>query len=254
MCGDHAGCTTPMASVTPTCSNSTPMARRSRKGVVRLAVQREGKGRVPVQVLCMPTSTVSVVASLEREGEEPFVATLRAHRRRLHHDVCLLSMVRHSSLFVPGFSSNGRPSALAAGAEDGSHGEFRRRRFGPSGYPRWWSRLLARWLAMAPPSPAPLRAALARLALRRAAWQAGIWVAAYPDGHSWDRLQGPVLKVADANAFFAQAWAGEGKIGFGEAYVAGNWDAPLPGRRARGSGSADRQLDPTEDPVGPTAL
>ena len=83
---------------------------------------------------------------------------------------------------------------------------------------------LARWPAMAPPSPAPLRAALARLALRRAAWQAGIWVR-LPDGRSLGPPSGPVLEVADANAFFARLGR-EGKIGFGEAYMAGDWDAP----------------------------
>jgi uncharacterized protein len=45
-----------------------------------------------------PTSTVSVVVSLEREGEEPFVASLRGTRRRLTTTSALLSMVRHSSL------------------------------------------------------------------------------------------------------------------------------------------------------------
>ena len=56
---------------------------------------REGTYRIRVSP---PTSTVSVVASLEREGEEPFVATLRGTRRRLTTTSALLSMVRHSSL------------------------------------------------------------------------------------------------------------------------------------------------------------
>jgi uncharacterized protein len=56
---------------------------------------REGTYRIRVSP---PTATVSVVASLEREGEEAFVATLRGTRRRLTTTSALLSMVRHSSL------------------------------------------------------------------------------------------------------------------------------------------------------------
>jgi DUF1365 family protein len=56
---------------------------------------REGTYRIRVS---SPTSTVSVVTSLEREGEEPFVAALRGTRRRLTTTSALLSMVRHSSL------------------------------------------------------------------------------------------------------------------------------------------------------------
>jgi DUF1365 family protein len=44
-----------------------------------------------------PTSTVSVVVTLEREGEEPFVASLRGTRRPLTRTSALVSMVRHSS-------------------------------------------------------------------------------------------------------------------------------------------------------------
>jgi cyclopropane-fatty-acyl-phospholipid synthase len=82
---------------------------------------------------------------------------------------------------------------------------------------------LARWPAVAPPPPAPLRAALARLALRRAAWRAGICVR-LPDGRSFGPPSGPVLEVTDADAFFARLGR-EGKIGFGESYMAGDWDA-----------------------------
>jgi uncharacterized protein len=56
---------------------------------------REGTYRIRVS---SPTSTVSVVVSLEREGEDPFVATLRGTRRRLTTTSALLSVARHSSL------------------------------------------------------------------------------------------------------------------------------------------------------------
>jgi DUF1365 family protein len=44
-----------------------------------------------------PTSTVSVRVSLEREGQEPFVASLRGTRRPLTRTSALVAMVRHSS-------------------------------------------------------------------------------------------------------------------------------------------------------------
>lgn len=83
---------------------------------------------------------------------------------------------------------------------------------------------LARWPAMAVPSPAPLRAALARLAFRRAARYAGICVR-LADGRSFGSRSGPVLEITNPDAFFARLGR-EGKIGFGEAYMAGDWDAP----------------------------
>jgi DUF1365 family protein len=45
-----------------------------------------------------PTATVSVSVSLEREGEEPFVATLQGTRRPLTARSALASMLRHSSV------------------------------------------------------------------------------------------------------------------------------------------------------------
>jgi cyclopropane-fatty-acyl-phospholipid synthase len=83
---------------------------------------------------------------------------------------------------------------------------------------------LARWPAMAPPVPAPLRAALARLALRRAVRRAGVCVR-LPDGSILGPPSGPAMAVADPAAFFTRLGR-EGKIGFGEAYMAGDWDAP----------------------------
>lgn len=45
-----------------------------------------------------PTATVSVRVSLERDGEEPFVATLRGTRRPFTIGSALVSMLRHSSV------------------------------------------------------------------------------------------------------------------------------------------------------------
>ena len=77
---------------------------------------------------------------------------------------------------------------------------------------------------MAVPSPAPVRAALAKLAFRRAARCAGIRVR-LADGRSFGSPSGPVLEVINPSAFFARLGR-DGKIGFGEAYMAGDWDAP----------------------------
>jgi DUF1365 family protein len=55
----------------------------------------EGAYRIRVS---SPTATVSLRVSLEREGEEPFVATLHGSRRPLTVGSALLSMVRHSSI------------------------------------------------------------------------------------------------------------------------------------------------------------
>ena len=83
---------------------------------------------------------------------------------------------------------------------------------------------LARWPAMAVPPPAPVRAALAKVAFRRAARYAGICVR-LADGRSFGSPSGPVLDVTNPDAFFARLGR-DGKIGFGEAYMAGDWDAP----------------------------
>ena len=83
---------------------------------------------------------------------------------------------------------------------------------------------LERWPAMAAPSPAPLRATLARVAFRRAARCADIYVR-LPNGDSFGSPSGPVLDVINDDAFFTRLGR-EGKIGFGEGYMAGDWDAP----------------------------
>jgi cyclopropane-fatty-acyl-phospholipid synthase len=74
------------------------------------------------------------------------------------------------------------------------------------------------------PSPAPLRAALARLAFRRAARYAGVCVC-LADGRSFGSPSGPVLEITNPDSFFDRLGR-EGKIGFGESYMAGDWDAP----------------------------
>jgi cyclopropane-fatty-acyl-phospholipid synthase len=77
---------------------------------------------------------------------------------------------------------------------------------------------------MAKPSPTPLRAALARLAFRRAARRGGISVR-LPDGTSFGSGTGPILNVVNEDAFFSRLGR-DGKIGFGEGYMASDWDAP----------------------------
>jgi cyclopropane-fatty-acyl-phospholipid synthase len=83
---------------------------------------------------------------------------------------------------------------------------------------------LRRWPALAQPSRAPLHAALAKVAFRRAARRAGISVL-LPDGRSFGSPSGPLLAITDPDAFFARLGR-DGKIGFGEAYMAGDWDTP----------------------------
>jgi len=83
---------------------------------------------------------------------------------------------------------------------------------------------LQRWPALAEPKRAPLRAAAARLAIRRAVQRAGVHLT-FPDGTSLGPTAGPLLEVRRPSAFFTRLGR-EGKIGFGEAYMAGDWDAP----------------------------
>ena len=82
---------------------------------------------------------------------------------------------------------------------------------------------LDRWPDLAPPSPAPVRAAVARELLRRVAGRTGIHVAG--DGLDLGPSNGPLLAVRDSRAMLARL-ARHGKIGFGESYMAREWDAP----------------------------
>ena len=83
---------------------------------------------------------------------------------------------------------------------------------------------LDRWPAMAAPPDSRVRASLARLLLRRAARRTGIRVQ-LPDGSTFGPTDGALLTVRDQRAFFTRLGR-DGKVGLGEAYMAGDWDAP----------------------------
>ncbi len=83
---------------------------------------------------------------------------------------------------------------------------------------------LERWPALVEPGRAPLRAAAARLVMARAVRRAGIHLR-FPDGASLGPPSGPLMEVRRPAAFFTRLGR-EGKVGFGEAYMAGDWDAP----------------------------
>jgi cyclopropane-fatty-acyl-phospholipid synthase len=83
---------------------------------------------------------------------------------------------------------------------------------------------LHRWPALRRPQPAPGRAAAARALMRRIAGRTGIHVR-LADGRSFGPVTGPALHVSDPWAFFTRLGR-DGKIGFGEAYMAGEWDSP----------------------------
>jgi cyclopropane-fatty-acyl-phospholipid synthase len=82
---------------------------------------------------------------------------------------------------------------------------------------------LARWPAMAAPKPSWSRALVARTLLKRVVGHTGIRVA-LPDGTSWGSDSAPTLRVIDADAFFTRLGR-DGLIGFGESYMAGDWDS-----------------------------
>jgi cyclopropane-fatty-acyl-phospholipid synthase len=82
---------------------------------------------------------------------------------------------------------------------------------------------LQRWPALSSPRRVLIRAALARVFFQRVATLTGIRVD-LPDGKYFGREHGPVMTVHNPVAFFARLGQG-GKIGFGESYMAGEWDA-----------------------------
>jgi cyclopropane-fatty-acyl-phospholipid synthase len=82
---------------------------------------------------------------------------------------------------------------------------------------------LGRWAALAPPKSVPIRAALARRFLRRVATQTGIRVE-FPDGTRFGPPNGPVMELLHPARFLARLGV-DGKIGFGESYMAGEWDS-----------------------------
>ena len=83
---------------------------------------------------------------------------------------------------------------------------------------------LCRWPALGRPTPAPGRAAAARALIQRMAGRTGIHIR-LADGRTFGPVTGPALDVADPWAFFTRLGR-DGKIGFGEAYMAGEWDSP----------------------------
>jgi len=80
------------------------------------------------------------------------------------------------------------------------------------------------WPALGRPKPAPGRAAAARALMQRIAGRAGIHIR-LADGRSFGPVTGPALDIADPWAFFTRLGR-DGKIGFGESYMAGEWDSP----------------------------
>ena len=80
---------------------------------------------------------------------------------------------------------------------------------------------LRRWPGLAPPKRAPVRAMLARVFLRRVATRTGIRVE-MNDGSRFGPIDGPIMTVHNPKAFFARLGM-QGKVGFGESYMAGDW-------------------------------
>jgi len=80
-----------------------------------------------------------------------------------------------------------------------------------------------RWPAIRTPAHAPRRATVARAVLQRVAHQTGIRVE-LPDASWFGHPDGPRMRVHRPDDFFTRIGR-DGKIGFGEAYMAGDWDA-----------------------------
>jgi len=79
------------------------------------------------------------------------------------------------------------------------------------------------WPALRPPVRSSMRAALARAVLRRVAHQTGIRVE-MPSGAWYGHPGGPRMHLHRPDDFFTRVGR-SGKIGFGESYMAGDWDA-----------------------------
>lgn len=80
-----------------------------------------------------------------------------------------------------------------------------------------------RWPDIAPVPPAGFRAGVARVLLKRVVQQTGVRIA-LPDGTSWGRDGAPTITVARPEQFLSRLGR-DGLIGFGEAYMAGDWDS-----------------------------
>jgi cyclopropane-fatty-acyl-phospholipid synthase len=82
---------------------------------------------------------------------------------------------------------------------------------------------LERWPALARPPAAPIHAAVARSIIRHAARLAGVRVD-LPDGTSWGWPRRPSLRLNRPDDFFRRIGR-DGLVGFGEAFMAGDWDS-----------------------------
>jgi cyclopropane-fatty-acyl-phospholipid synthase len=80
------------------------------------------------------------------------------------------------------------------------------------------------WAARRPPSVSPLRAAAGKAFIRRAAKHCGLRLQ-FEDGTWFGDPHGPVMEIEDYDALTARL-AVHGEIGFGEAYMAGEWRSP----------------------------
>ncbi len=80
------------------------------------------------------------------------------------------------------------------------------------------------WAAVRPPSASALRVSAAKAFLRRTADHCGLQLQ-FPDGSLSGPPLGPALRIRDYGALAARL-ARAGEIGFGEAYMAGDWDSP----------------------------
>jgi cyclopropane-fatty-acyl-phospholipid synthase len=82
--------------------------------------------------------------------------------------------------------------------------------------------------AIAPPAVKPVHEAIARWLFRRALATVLVRVE-MPDGSAWGAggPGAPVMRVVDDRAFFRRLGA-DGLVGFGEAYMVGDWDAEDP--------------------------
>jgi cyclopropane-fatty-acyl-phospholipid synthase len=80
------------------------------------------------------------------------------------------------------------------------------------------------WPRVAAPAAAPVRTAVVARLLGPLAARTGIRIE-LPDGRSYGGTGNPVVVVADASAFLRRIATG-GDVGFGESYMAGEWDSP----------------------------
>ncbi len=82
---------------------------------------------------------------------------------------------------------------------------------------------LQRWPDIAPVPPTRFRAGVARVLLRRVVQQTGVRIT-LPDGSSWGKDGAPTIVVRRPEQFLSRLGR-DGLIGFGEAYMAADWDS-----------------------------